>query len=752
MANRLKGITVEINGDTTGLDKALKNVNKTIKDTSSQLKDVNKLLKLDPGNAELMAQKQRLLTDAVSETRDKLQALKEASVQANEALSKGDISQAQYDALQREIIATEQSLKDLEKQAEQSSVAMQKIAATGENLKNLGSKVTGVGTALTKGVTAPIVAIGAASTAAFNEVDAGLDIVVEKTGATGKALEEMQDIVKNMATEIPTDFETAGAAVGEVNTRFGLTGDALEELSTKFVKFAALNDTDVSSSIDNVSSVLNAFNMSTEDAGAMLDVLNSVGQSTGLSMDELSSRLYTNAAQFQELGYDAAQSAQFLGMVEMAGVDTSAAMMGLKTAMKNATADGITLEQSMANFTAVMSSNASETEKLQAAYDMFGSRAGGALYNAFQSGKISLEDLQASMTDFAGNVDSTFEGTLDPIDKWQMALNSLKVAGAEIGATLYEVLAPALEVVTSAVKSFAEFWSGIPEPMQRVIVTIGLIAAAVGPLLVAIGSVISAVGTIMTLVPALSGALTALKGVFIALNAAMAANPIGIVIVAITALVAAFLYLWNNCEAFRDFWINLFEKVKEVVSKAVEAVKNFFTKMIEGIKERVGKIKETIVGGFTAAIDFITSLPRKALKWGKDIIEGIVRGIKSMIGAVKNAVSSVANTIKSFLHFSTPDEGPLKDYASWMPDMMKGLAEGISSNTGLIDKAIAGVASSIQDGIGGDLAVNAIADGTVNNTMTHSGTIRVEGVNSNGQLQDVVNIVVDQLYREVRMA
>ena len=107
MASRIQGITVEIGGDTTKLSTALSKVNKEIRDTQAQLKDVNKLLKLDPGNAELMAQKQRLLAQAVSETKEKLDALKLAGQQANEALAKGEISQSQYDALQREIIETD---------------------------------------------------------------------------------------------------------------------------------------------------------------------------------------------------------------------------------------------------------------------------------------------------------------------------------------------------------------------------------------------------------------------------------------------------------------------------------------------------------------------------------------------------------------------------------------------------------------------------------------------------------------------
>ena len=132
--NRIKGITVEIGGDTTKLQTALKGVNTEIRNTQSQLKDVEKLLKLDPGNTELIAQKHRLLAQAVSETREKLETLKTAQQQADEALRNGTISQDQYDALQREIIETENYLKKLEEQANQSATAMQKIAADGENL------------------------------------------------------------------------------------------------------------------------------------------------------------------------------------------------------------------------------------------------------------------------------------------------------------------------------------------------------------------------------------------------------------------------------------------------------------------------------------------------------------------------------------------------------------------------------------------------------------------------------------------
>ena len=468
MADRIKGITVEIGGDTTGLSKALSGVNKEIKSTQSQLKDVNKLLKLDPTNTALLEQKQKLLQQAVSETKEKLTQLKSVQDQMDAGLKNGTVTQQQYDAWQREIIETENELKNLEQQCRETDTSITAtLRATGSKLQEVGGKISDVGTSLSTHVTAPIVAIGAASIAAFNEVDAGLDIVAQKTGATGDELEDMCQIVKDLATEIPTDFETAGAAVGEVNTRFGLTGQALDDLSAKFIKFAQLNDTDVSTSIDNVSSVMNAFGMDASEADNLLDALNATGQATGIDMDTLANALSSNAAQLKEMGLTAQQAAGFMGMVEMSGLDTSAAMMGLKTAMKNATADGKTLDQVLAEFSATMQGSGSDAEKLQAAYDLFGSKAGASIYNAVQTGKLNLSDFSSFLGDFEGSVENTFNETLDPIDQFQMTMNSLKETGAEVGNSLMSVLAPVLKELSDKLKSLAEWWNNLGEPMQQ---------------------------------------------------------------------------------------------------------------------------------------------------------------------------------------------------------------------------------------------------------------------------------------------
>ena len=209
-ASRIQGITVEIGGDTTKLTAALKGVNGEIRTTQSQLRDVNNLLKLDPGNTELLAQKHRLLADAVRETKEKLETLKAAAEQANEALAKGEITQEQYDGLQREIIETEERLKSLEEQANQSAVAVQKIAAVGEDLKNLGDKISGVGTTLTKTVTTPIVGLGTVAVKTAADFDTAMSQVGAVSGATGSELEALRDKAREMGSK--TKFSASEAA------------------------------------------------------------------------------------------------------------------------------------------------------------------------------------------------------------------------------------------------------------------------------------------------------------------------------------------------------------------------------------------------------------------------------------------------------------------------------------------------------------------------------------------------------------
>ena len=370
--NRIKGITIEIGGDTTKLDKALSGVNKSLRNTQTALKDVTKLLKLDPGNVTLLQQKQELLARAVKDTEEKLKTEREALEQLKNADKTPEVVE-QMERLERQIADDENALKDLKgQQKDFGSVSEQVMKAVGQKLQEVGKavqevgkKIRAVGDGMTKYITGPLVAIGGAGVAAFNDVDSAMDELIKKTGATGEALDEMKEIVEDLATTIPTDFNTAAAAVGEVNTRFGLTGDALEELSAQFVKFSALNDTDVSNSIDKVQAAMAAFGLSAEDAGMVLDVLTKAAQDTGVPVDQLAASLTANGTALQEMGFNINDAAGFLANLDKNGVDAGSTMTGLKKALQNATKEGKPLNEALSEMQDALTGAASDTEAAQ---------------------------------------------------------------------------------------------------------------------------------------------------------------------------------------------------------------------------------------------------------------------------------------------------------------------------------------------------------------------------------------------------
>lgn len=504
MADRIKGITIEIDGDTKGLSKALQGVNKDIKSTQTQLKDIEKLLKLDPHNVTLLGQKMEALGKQINSTKDKLSQLKSVSDEMEKGLKNGSITAEQYDAWQREIIETENELKNLTKELNSVptaaeamvSKASEHIGKLGDSIQAVGEKATKLGDTLTSTVTAGLVAVGSASIAAWKETDDALDGLIKMTGASGEALEELEGIVNDIATTIPTDFKTAANAVGEVNTRFDVTGDRLEDLSLAFIKFAELNDTDVVSSIDQVSSMMKAWGLEMSDTVSVLNLLNGVGQNTGVSVDTMSNLLQDNALFFKEFNLDIAQSATLLGQLEKYGVDASSGVVALKNAMAKATADGRTMTEVLTEFQwAMETAGISETEKLSMAKELFGGKAYAQIFNAVKEGNLDFTNLNGSMADFRGNVKETFDATLDPIDEFTTTLNELKILGSEIGSEILPVLVDVLKDLKPILDDVREAWESMSEEEQRELITNLGKLAALGPALSVGGRAIGGIGS-----------------------------------------------------------------------------------------------------------------------------------------------------------------------------------------------------------------------------------------------------------------
>ena len=853
MANRIKGITVEIGGDTTKLQQALKGVNSEIKNTQSQLKDVEKLLKLDPGNTDLLAQKHKLLGQAVDETKQKLQTLKTAQEQANEALRNGTISQEQYDALQREIIETEQELKRLEEQANQSATALQKISATGEKLQTVGSNIESAGKKLLP-VTGAVTALGTAAVKTASDFDSAMSQVAAVSGATGSDLETLRDKAREMGAKTQVSASEAAEAMNYMAMAGWKTTDMLGGIEG-IMNLAAASGEDLATTSDIVTDALTAFGLSADDSGHFADVLAAASSNANTNVSMMGETFKYCAPIAGALGFSVEDTAEAIGLMANAGIKSSQAGTSLRTIMNNLTGEvkicgssigEVTIattnaDGSMRGLSDILAdcrtafSGLSESEKAAAAETLVGKNAMSGFLALMNAGEADINKLSGAIANCDGK-SAEMAATMQ--DNLAGQLQILKSQIEELAISFGELLMPAIRAIVGWIQQFVDWLNSMGEGTKKVIMVVALLAAALGPVLIVVGKVISAVGTIMTIVPKIASAIKIVQGAFTALNATMLANPIVLIIAAIAALVAAFIYLWNNCEGFRQFWIDLWENIKAVAVAIWEGLKEFFTTawtaistiaqtiwnaikeffsglwegiqtvfktvvtaistfletawngiktvaekiwtaistaistivtgiqtflttawntiktvistvldtiktifttiwnaiksvittvvngikstitsvwnsikstvtsvvnaiksavssafnaMWNGIKSTISGIYNTIKGGFDKAVGYIKGLASAAFNWGKDIIMGIVNGIKSCIGAIGDAVSSVANKIRSFLHFSVPDEGPLTDFESWMPDFMNGLAKGIEKSKGVVAKALEGV-------------------------------------------------------------
>ena len=569
-SKNIKGITIEFDGDTTKLGRALNDINAKAKGVDKELKAINKSLKFNPKNTELIAQKQTLLKQKIAQSKQQLEAFKaaEAAMKADGV----DKNSQEFMELRRNIIETESKIKHFNSELQKTRRA--KFDQLGKSFKDAGAKMQAVGQGMTKYVTGPIVAGAAASVAAFNEVKNGLNIVTQKTGATGAELKEMQDSARNLAKTIPTDFETAGTAIGEVATRFDVAGKELEDLSGQYGKFAKVNGVDLNNSIDQTQKALAAFGKSAKDAPALLDSLTRAGQKSGASVDTLAAGLIQNASAFKQMGLSMDQSVALMAQVEKSGVNSETVMQCMRKALKNATKEGIPLNDALAKLQKTIKEGKSDTDGLTEAYELFGN-SGDRMFNAIKNGSIDFNELTAAAEGSAGALNQVFEDTLTPAEQFQTTLNTVKDTGYEVGARLMEMLVPVLEKISVGMQKVSEWWGTLSPETQDMIIKIGLVVAAIGPLLIVIGKITSGIGALIQFLP-------------------MIASPAGIAVLAIGGLIAAGVLLYKN-------W----DKVK----KKAHDLKEGILKPFRWIRDKIKAIVDKIRGFF----DFEFKLPKLKL-------------------------------------------------------------------------------------------------------------------------------------------
>lgn len=703
IGKNIKGITIEFMGDTTKLGKAITETDKKTRNLDNQLRAVNKSLKFNPKNTELLAQKQQLLGQKVNETKNKLAALREAQAKLDDDPAVDKTSQ-DYMELRREIIETESKLKHFEQQLKEMNNI--KFEQLGKSVQNVGKKMKTVGDSMTKYVTAPIAAGAAGALKSFQEVDAGLDIVTQKTGATGAELAGMHDTVKTLAQEVPADFETIGTAVGEVSTRFGLTGSALEDLSEKFLQFAQINGVDVNTAIDTTQKALSAFGLSAEDAGPLLDTLNKVGQDTGASMDALLQGLVQNGTAFQELGLNAHQSAVLMGQLETSGANSETVMQGLRKALRNAAKEGIPFDQALSDLQNTILNGTDGMDGLTAAYELFG-KSGDQIYGAIKNGTLDFNALGEAAADAGGSVENTFNETLDPADKFAMALSGLKVTGYEVGAVLLDTLAPAIEKFGNFVKDLAEKWKALSPETQKFILKMAGLLAVIGPVLSMLGSMTIGLGGLITILPKLIGGFSGVMGAFSKLASVLLTNPWALVAM---AAIAAIVLIVKNWDRIKEFFSKLWEKVKEIFSAAWAKIKEGAVAFFEAYKQFLITYLTAWKTIITAALNAIKTVFTSVWNGIKKAITLVLTGIKVVITTYLNIWKKIISTaflaIKKIAqlywgYIKTVIINPIRKVKEWLSNAWTAIRDRARDGFQKIKDAIVGPIEKARDLIKG---------------------------------------------------
>ena len=709
MANRIKGITVEIGGDTTKLQTALKGVNGQIKNTQSALKDVEKLLKLDPTNTTLLAQKQKLLTQAIGETKEKLATLKTAAQQANEQLQKGEITQEQYDALQREIAETEAQLQKLESQASKTNQTLSKIGEVGSKVESFGNGVTNVGKKVSV-ASAAVTAMGGAAVKTAADFESSMSQVQATMGITKDSMSTLDgqsvntmDALSDLAKEMGAKTAFSASECAEALNYLALAGYDTQEMADTLptvLNLAAAGGLDLASASDMVTDAMSALGMKTSDANKMVDQMAKTASSTNTSVGQLGEGILTIGATAKTVKGGTAELNTALGILANNGIKGAEGGTHLRNvilSLQNPT-DGAakTMEKlgvqtydsegNMRSLNDILGDlnksmdGMTSAEKANIIATIFNKTDLASVNALLANTGDTWTDLQIAIENSGGAAQQMADTQLDNL-KGQLTILKSAVEGFAI--SIGDALMSMIKNIVAKIQSFVDWLNNLDEGTRQVIVKIGLFVAALGPFLVILGTVISKVGVAMQAFSKLGLKLTSLmsnaggvSGIMGKVGAAIGgiSAPVVAVVAVIAVLAAAFVHLWRTNEDFRNSIIAIWERIKsvfsgfaqgitdrlnalgfdfqnfkEVVSALWNGLCNFLAPIFEGVFTQIANILETVLGVITGILDvfigIFTGNWSQAWEGVKGIFGSVWDFIKNTFTNYMNVIQNVANVV-----------------------------------------------------------------------------------------------------------
>lgn len=736
MSSKIKGLTIEIGGETTLLTKALGEVNKKTRDLKTELRDVERLLKLDPGNTELIAQKQQILTESINKTKEKLEQLKEAEKQAQQQFKEGKIGEEQYRAIQREVIKTEEELKKMNTRLKE----MDWKTVT-DNLDKFGTKSIDVGKKLSKNVTTPIIGIGIAATtmaSQFTDAMAKVSTLADENVVSMKDLEkgilDISNATGKAATEITESVYDALSSGIE-------TGDVLGFVASNTM-LAKAGFTDMGTAVDITTTILNAYGDKAFDVATIGDMLVKTQDKGKITVGELGESMGKVIPTASALGVNLDQLGASYAILTSKGQNANIATTNLngllaelgKTGSKSDEAlrkmagkgfkELIDEGKSVGDVLSLLEGYAKDSEISLS--DMFGSAtAGRAALSLISDGAEGFNEVLGELQNSTGAVEENFEKLLTPSENLKIALNKIKNEGIQLG----EILLPIVEKIANAIEGIVAKFASLTDGQREIIVIIAALVAAIGPLLIIVGKMSLGVSAIIklfaTLGPAIANtggiagiASTAMGGLTTAFAALT--GPIGIAIAAVVAIGVAIVALWKTNDEFRENVTKVWEQIKEIYDKTMKAIKKIVTdiyneimKFWEKNSENIKKITKTIWDAIANTFNTVLKLIKGYLDvfiglftgdWtrmaegAKTIFSTLWENIKNIVAGAWNLLSGVFGILKD--NITGWFTGLISNSFNWGKNLIGGFVDGIKSMVGAVGSAVSNVVDNVKDFIG----------------------------------------------------
>lgn len=642
MANDIKGITVKIGADTTDLSKAMSSANRSISTTQKQLNEVQKALKLDPSNTELLAQKYRLLTEKADETRKKLQTLKDAQEQVEEQYRNGEIDQGKYDAFRRELITTENQLKNLEKEAARSNAS---INSFGEKMKGTGEKLTAAGKTIMplSLAVAGIGTVAAVSAVNFEDAMAKVSTIADTTEVP---IDELRFQILELSSQTGISANEIADNVYNAISAGQKTGDAVNFV-TNSTKLAKAGFADAGAALDVLTTILNAYGMEASEVTNVSDMLIQTQNLGKTTVAELSSsmgkviptanayhvqldQLCAGYAKMTANGVATAESTTYMNsMLNELGKSSTKVSDILKEKTGKSFAELMENGTSLADVLSVLKESADEQNL-----------SFGDLWSSAEAGKAGLILLGNSADDFnatlaqmhesTGATDSAFEKLQTNSTKINKAANAVKNTFIILGGVILDTFSPAIDAVTGGIQKLCQRISALPTGIQTVIVVIGTLIAAAGPLLVILGTLMTSIGS---LAPMFSTAVTAVSAFSAGLALPLA--PIAAIAAAVAALILIIVDLYKNNEDFRNNIQIIWNSIKDFLSAVLTEIQTNFSFVWDAVKVIVETVLNLIVAATQLFADIFSG------NW-----ENIGSDITNIVTVLKDGILSLFTVLK----------------------------------------------------------------------------------------------------------